>query len=315
MIIFFIFFVNFLQYIITQQPNSIYMNQLKEFKRQVEIAAFVHENPNKYSEYEIFEKFNISQATLRRDFQVLKEMNFDIRSSKRKVLIDVNTKPLNNLLSSYISVCLHNNIRNLKQLRVKYKNKIMSLFVTILKAINERRCLQIDYMHTNDISPTRRVVEPIYLNPTNKSYYLIAYENGVLRFFRLEGIEAVSLTSTKYNREIPMLADIYKNSWGVYSGGKEIIAKLKFSKNQESYFKNRILSEEQVIKYTSDGILVELKVKLSLEFVAWVMGWGEQIEIISPSELKEQVLAKAKGLITANKKKTSIKSVSKSYGK
>jgi predicted DNA-binding transcriptional regulator YafY len=277
------------------------MNQLKEFKRQVEIAAFIHENPDKHSEYELCGKFRISQSTLRRDFQVLKELHVDIRSSKKRVVIDVTTKHLSTLLSSYISVCTQNNVRNLKQLRLQFKNKTISLFVDILKAINERKCLQIDYIHSDDEGTVRHVVEPIYLNPTAKSFYLIAYDNGALRFFRLEGIDTVRITSTKYNREIPQLADIYKNSWGVYSGGKEITAKLRFKKDQESYFKNRILAEEQEIKYTSGSILVELKVKLSLEFVAWVMGWGEKVEILSPDELKEQVLTNAKGLLKTNK--------------
>jgi len=282
--------------------NTCKMNQLKEYKRQVEIAAYVLENPDKYSEFELSEKFKIGTSTLHRDFRILREMNVDVRSRKKRIVIDISSKHLNSLLSTYISVCTQNNIRNLKQLRQKFKNKTISIFVDMFKAINEKRCLQMNYFYSESEGLINKIVEPLYLNPTRKSFYLIAFENGELRFFRLEGIETVRLTSTKFNRSIPLLSDIYKNSWGVYSGGPEIVAKLRFNKDKESYFKNRILAEEQEVKYVSGGILVELKVKLSFEFVSWVMGWGKEVKIVGPEELKEQVLLKARGLLDNNKK-------------
>ena len=279
-------------------------NLLKEFKRQVEITAYILEHSDRFSEYEICDKFKISQSTFRRDVQTLKELNVDIKSIKRRVVIDVRTKHLNELLSLYIAISTQNNIRNLSQLRHIFKHKTLSIFVDILKAINEKKYLQIDYYHSGDEGKVRHVVEPIYLNPTHKSFYLIAYENGVLRFFRLEGIESTQRTTIRFNREIPQLADIYKHSWGVYSGGKEILAILEFERIKETdgYFKNRILAEEQKVIYSTNLIKVQLKVKLSLEFVAWVMGWGNKIKIISPNTLKQQVLENANGLLTIHNK-------------
>ena len=107
------------------------MNQLKEFKRQVEIAGFVYENYNKYSEYELSDRFKVAQATLRRDFKALREMEVDIKSRKSRVIVDVNMRPLNSLLSSYIAVSTQNNIRNLKLIRQKFKNRTINLFVSI----------------------------------------------------------------------------------------------------------------------------------------------------------------------------------------
>jgi predicted DNA-binding transcriptional regulator YafY len=109
------------------------------------------------------------------------------------------------------------------------------------------------------------------------------------------------LTSQKFSRDIPYLSEIYKNSWGIYSGGEEITAELKFNKDKESHFTRRFLTDEQEVNYVPNGIIVKMKVKLSLEFIAWVLGWGDGVVIIAPDKLREQVLAKAKGLIDNHK--------------
>jgi len=279
------------------------MKQFKEreFRRQVEITAFVYEKSNNCSEDDLLEIFRISKSTLRRDFQKLKEMHIDIGTRKRQVNIVIRDKQIKDILAHYISISTKFNIRNFDQLKAKYNNKIMSLFVKVLKAIHERKYLKIDYAHTGEEIYKIRVVEPIYLNPTSKSYILIAYENGELRFFRLEGIENVSLISKEYNREVPTLDEIYHHSWGIYSGGKEIFAELRFSKSLEDYFRNRTLAEDQIIEFSQDGVYVSFKVKLAMEFIAWVMGWGEDVTILGPEELKKQIITKAKGLLEINR--------------
>jgi len=282
------------------------MEQLKEFKRQVEITALVYENPNKYSEYELIQKFGISQATIRRDFKSLVKMGVDIRSRKRGVIADINLKSLNTLLSSYISINTPNNIRNLKQIRKTFKSKTISFFVCILKAIHEKKYLKIHYIHSEEDVLDTRVILPIYLNSTHKSYHVIALENGDLKFFRIEGIKSISMTSEKYQGNTPDIYDIYKNSWGVYSGGREIVAKLKFDKKWGKHFEQRILVDEVEISYEPNTIVVKIRVKLSYEFIIWVMGWGKEVIIIGPEKLKQEVLTRANGLIDNHKVNKSI---------
>lgn len=279
------------------------MEQLKEFKRQVEIAAVVYENPNKYSEYDLIQRFRISQATIRRDFNCLNTMGIEIKSRKRGVSLELNLKALNSLLSLFISLNAQNNIRNLKQIRKTLKHKTISLFVFILKAINERRYLRIQYTHSEDDELVTRVIAPIYLNSTNKSFHVIAIENSELKFFRLEGIKSFSLTTEKYQGTIPDIYDIYKNSWGVYSGGTEIVAKLKFDKKWEKHFEQRIFVDDVEISYSANSIIVKIRVKLSYEFIIWVMGWGKEVVIMGPEKLRQEVLFRANGLIANHKRK------------
>lgn len=277
------------------------MKQIKDIIRQTEIAALIFEKPNFYSKEDLCDKFSINQPKLERDFKTLRESGVSIWSRKRKVDIDIKIKSLNDILTTYISVYTPYNIRNLKFMINKFKGRVISIFVCILKSINDRRCLQIDYIHSDSGKSERHIIEPIYLNFTNKTFYIIAYETGVVKFYRIEGIESFMITPRKFSRATPALSDIYKNTWGIYSGGEEIIAELKFNKDKENYFKHRYLADDQEIRYVPDGILIKLKVKLSFEFISWVMGWGKEVKIISPEKLKNQLILKAQGLIESNK--------------
>ena len=59
--------------------------------------------------------------------------------------------------------------------------------------------------------------------------------------------------------------------------------------------------ENQEIKQTDEGFELSMKVKLSNEFIAWVMGWGDAVKILEPKELKEAVLKKAGAILKSYK--------------
>ncbi len=283
------------------------MDQLKEFKRQVEIAAIVYEFPNKYSEYDLSLRFKISPSTIRRDISNLNRMSVFISSRKRHLSIDVKLKHLNSLLSLYISLNSKNDIRNLSLIKKVFKNKTISLFVNILKAINEKKLLEIRYLNNEFDEPVSRTIAPIYLNSTNKTFLIVALENDKVKFFRIEGIRSATLLSQKYTGKIPDIHDIYRNSWGVFSGGQEILAQLKFNKKWKKYFEERILVDNSEIIEDTDSVVVNIPVKLSYEFISWVMGWGKEVVIIGPRELKEAVLSRAKDLINNHENKKNKK--------
>ncbi|MBN8571962.1 MAG: WYL domain-containing protein, partial [Ignavibacteria bacterium] len=43
------------------------------------------------------------------------------------------------------------------------------------------------------------------------------------------------------------------------------------------------------------------KVKLSYEFIAWVMGWGKEVEVIKPTQLKKEITQRAKDIVALYK--------------
>lgn len=65
----------------------------------------------------------------------------------------------------------------------------------------------------------------------------------------------------------------------------------------DGYIDQKQWMENQEVEYVKDGIILKMKVKLSYEFVSWVMGWGDMVEVIAPAKLKKEVLERANSII------------------
>jgi hypothetical protein len=42
---------------------------------------------------------------------------------------------------------------------------------------------------------------------------------------------------------------------------------------------------------------MKLMVRGTIEITPWVLGWGQEVEVIRPSTLRESVAAKARGMV------------------
>ncbi len=273
------------------------LKEIKEIQRQIEIAAMVYEKPNFYSEYELSEVFKTSPTTIRRDLKALRTIGADIHSRKNKLVAYFSIRDLNKLISSYYAISSPLEFKNLTLLKNKFKEKTLSMFINILKAIRDKHEVQLIYRFSPESEKYTKIIYPIYLIDGGKSFYLITYENHDLKIFRLETLEEIKVLKTRYKIDIPPLAEIFRNSWGIYTGGEEINAILKFNRNMDGYVDQKQWMTEQEVEYVNDGIIIKIKVKLSYEFVSWVMGWGDKVEVIAPVKLKEEVLRRASSII------------------
>lgn len=273
------------------------ITEIKEIQRQIEIAAMVYERPDHYSEYELAELFRTSPTTIRRDLKALRTFGADIHSRKGKLQASFNLKDLNMLISKYYSLNSAFEVRNIKILRDIFKNKTLSIFVNIIKAINEKSEIQVDFRIPSSSEELKKVLSPVYLLPAQKSFYMIAYDIDDLKFYRIETITGIKILRTKQVKNAPEIYEIFKNSWGIYTGGEEMEVKLKFPPGWNEYLENKYWIDNQETEYVKDGIILKMKVKHSYEFVSWVMGWGDEVEILSPLKLKSEVISRAKSIL------------------
>lgn len=279
----------------------------KELLRRIEIVGMVSEKPGYYTENDFCDHFNYSVQNLRLDMQILREKGVDIHSTKKVFVIDrkLDLQTLNNLISSYIAVNDNYTIRNLKPIQKVFKDETLITFIKIVKSINSRSIIEMEYGHDKYNQPIKRLITPIGLNNLGKTFHLIALENddiNNLKFFLLEKIISIKFTNKKSSlKELPNLNEVYKYSWGSYFGGEATEVKLLFDKKTGEGLKDKIFVEEQEFDETSEGYILKMKVKLSYEFISWVMGWGGSVKIISPKKLKDEVLKRAKEIVKSYK--------------
>ncbi|MBX7150487.1 WYL domain-containing protein [bacterium] len=273
------------------------MNRLDELQRQIEIAALIFEFPDKYSENDLAGIFLTSEATIRRDVKVLRDMGIRVFSRKQAYRVEINLSEINLLVTTYLAFAKNETIKNLSLVLEKFSNKTLSFFINTVKTICDKRVMEIEYRSAKTDRLQWRTITPVAFYNAGKTHYLIAIHQDVLKMFTIERIGQFRFTKQPSPvKEIPSVNDLFKNSWGSFTGGKMVIVRLRFSDDLEQYMTDKFWIENQEIHHTDEGFEITLRVKLSNEFIAWVMGWGDAVEVLEPVELKTAVLKKAKAI-------------------
>jgi predicted DNA-binding transcriptional regulator YafY len=82
--------------------------------------------------------------------------------------------------------------------------------------------------------------------------------------------------------------DLLSSAWGVMYG-EEIPIKLKFSRDVTRRVKESIWHPSQTLKDLPDGsCLLTMHVGSTLEMTPWIRGWGPDVEVLEPLELRNQ---------------------------
>jgi predicted DNA-binding transcriptional regulator YafY len=151
--------------------------------------------------------------------------------------------------------------------------------------------------------PVERTIEPYFIEPTAAGHasYVIAYCHKAcdLRTFKVERIEQADLTTESY--EIPSSFDPNKylsSAWGIISDNEGVTVRLKFMPQVTKILEETVYHPSQTIERLSDGsLLATFMVTDSIELTGWIMGWGEQVEVLEPEGLRYRVIDTSKAIM------------------
>lgn len=274
--------------------------------RQIEILSLVEKNPGTYAIADLCEIFRVETATLNRDLRELRELGFDIHSSKNKLslLKTLSDKDYRGLLSVYLTsvngiISFPKNISlTVKQL----EGRTLDVFTSLVGAIELREKIDVRYMRNQDSSLRRYTLEPYDIIPGNRDWRLIAKSDGIFKQFIIGGVQSVERTGERFIRSSEYSADkYYARSFGFFSGADVFDVALEFGKGVADVIGNRTWSEEQELTKNRDGsVLLRMKVNSIEEVGSWVLSWGGDVKVLEPAALREYVVSKAKGILQSN---------------
>ena len=147
------------------------------------------------------------------------------------------------------------------------------------------------------------LLEPYFVDMTGVGFsvYVIGHairegKEGIITF-KLERMKDLAVLDKRF--EIPHEISIGKllaSSWGIFTG-EAINIVLKFSPHVTRRVKESVWHISQLIEDTPDGgCLLSLGVNSTLEITPWIRSWGPDVEVMEPSELREQFKNWAKQL-------------------
>ena len=97
------------------------------------------------------------------------------------------------------------------------------------------------------------------------------------------------------------LADYLGKAWSMIPEGRLYHIKLRFLPKVAETITEVEWHSTQKVTYNSDGsAIVEFRVDGLGEIFWWILGYGDQVEVLAPKELRQRVFQAAKNIIKNN---------------
>lgn len=179
----------------------------------------------------------------------------------------------------------------------------------VLKAIHEGFAIKIQYSHATDHSAVvdeNKEVNPVKVIMRMDTLYLIAGEeddkgNQVFKNYLFEQIKNVQETNHAVPKFVFDAATHYKYAFGKYTGKdkpEDITLEIR-NRWLQTQFERSHFNPEISKRYDKNkNMIVDMKLRITPDFVSWLMGVATDVRILKPASLKETVKQKLKDALS-----------------
>lgn len=138
------------------------------------------------------------------------------------------------------------------------------------------------------------IVSPYALLWNDNNYYLLAYENGTMKHFRVDKMEKIAVVNEERNGQDEYKAlNIDKRSTKLFSmfAGKEEHVELRFSNHITGVIVDRFGGDIFVLKDkdSENHSTVGVNVEVSQQFFGWLCGLGKAVKLLSPDSVVKKM--------------------------
>jgi predicted DNA-binding transcriptional regulator YafY len=171
----------------------------------------------------------------------------------------------------------------------------------LTKAWAERRVVELSYAPGRydgaDPQPRRAVVHPYLLEPSLETHalYLIGHDEtrNAIRTFKVERILDLAVTPRTF--EPPpagTLERALRGAWDIIADQPETEVVLRFSPGVAGRVREATWHPTQRVEEDEDGSLTwRARVAGTVEIRLWILSWGDEVEVIEPVELRDDIAA------------------------
>lgn len=158
----------------------------------------------------------------------------------------------------------------------------------LIKSITEQIWIQVSYDSLSKGSEKEIIIMPRRMFSYAGSLYVVAYvpKHSSHVAMAIQNFSSINYMD-KYKAELPNFdfLEWTKYRFGVFWGEpKKVMFEVK--KEFAHYFRNRKWHSTQKLTEEDNGTLViEMKVPLSTDFIAWLLSWNHAIVVLKPAEL------------------------------
>ncbi len=295
------------------------MSYRSAIKRYLIVYEFVKSNKNCTGDeiiQRIVEKgINSSQSTLKRDLKALSDefgvvIKYNFTTKGYQYYEDESTDyetfvKIIDLISTseLIQETIRENEDNLKYISFDTSSKLKGIqnLTIILKAIKDFHQIRFTHRSFYHSEVSVKTIEPYGLKEYANRWYVIGLSmpGKEIRTFGLDRIEQLEILKTKFKRPKENALLEFENVIGlVYSVHPLQKVVLSFTKQQGNYIKTLPIHHSQKILIDSNEELqIELFIKPNLELMQRIMMFGDEVTVVEPKWIVEEIQAKLKSTL------------------
>jgi proteasome accessory factor B len=181
-----------------------------------------------------------------------------------------------------------------------------SIYDTIQKAIRKKTVLNLSYQSLYEKKTIDTALHPYHLLYKNRSWYVIGFSvlHKSVRTFNLARVGSLSPGETCFTDGGNFdLVEYLGRAWSLIPEGRLYNITLRFSPMVAQNVAEVQWHSTQQTQWNDDGsVTIRFRVDGLGEISWWVLGYGEQVQILEPAALREKVLEKARKMLEMHQK-------------
>ncbi len=172
---------------------------------------------------------------------------------------------------------------------------------TIQKAMRTKTMLEISYAALYEQQQITTTLHPYHLLYKRRAWYVIGYStfHNAVRTFNIGRIQTILPLNKNFNGgENFNINDYVGKAWCLIPEGKIYDVKLWFSPMVAQNVSEVQWHSTQLAQWHDDGSLtLNFRVDGLNEISWWILGYGDQVKVLSPAALRQKVLERAENLL------------------
>jgi predicted DNA-binding transcriptional regulator YafY len=271
-------------------PRTVYRD-LRTLEFELSVPIWIHSGKYGVAEghflppisFTIEEAMNIFMAA-----RLMQNLSYSYNPS-----IDSTFVKLNTIIPPVLRQKISNTLAYMKKL--PFNERKLNIFNKLTQSWLTQHAVKIHFQEFKERKPVEYIIEPYFIEPSilGHSSFVIAYCRQLKKAdtFKIDGIVGdVEILPETF--EIPSEFNIGElgSQWDVNVKGKFQTVVLHFNSRVSKWVTETTWHPSQTLKTLKDGsIIMTLKIRDLNYFRAWILGWGDDVEVLKPAALRKQI--------------------------
>lgn len=175
------------------------------------------------------------------------------------------------------------------------------VFEQFTTAVASHRVCRLQYESFHDRRVLDLEIHPLRLIFQTRAWYVLAWsaEHRQVRTFKLMRVRKLTVTPRTFKRPRDFSpGDVFGGAWSMIPEGKVYDVHLRFAPKVAGNVAEVQWHRTQQVRLAPDGSAdFHVRVDGLGEIVWWILGYGDQVEVVAPAALRVRLAAAAKGML------------------